>query len=344
MKISDCIDAGTDYCPCNLAEVGECIMCSQLQGKVFCDCKNWKGVCIYQEYVWNHMRAKPSRELFCGRVLGAEEVAADVLLLTIQVNRTLARELNHPGAYVFIRSLNPQVYSDIPTSVMKVDERLETIVFAVQQRGVKTKYLFDRCLKKKEKEVIFRGPFWNGIIGLRHIKSLQNGKALLLVRGIGQAPAVPVAQKLIQGGNEVEILLDKGKIGSDFTASLFQDMGCHVVQKEVLALEKLALREDVAALLREKIEKDGVQLIYCGGPDFLAQGVSKIIQEVGGDVELACSNNAKLCCGEGVCGSCQIRLSDGCRVRSCKTQIAPRDIYGGCGGNGDSKQYRREAR
>jgi NAD(P)H-flavin reductase len=227
---------------------------------------------------------------------------------------------------------------------MKVDERLETIVFAVQQRGVKTKYLFDRCLKKKEKEVIFRGPFWNGIIGLRHIKSLQNGKALLLVRGIGQAPAVPVAQKLIQGGNEVEILLDKGKIGSDFTASLFQDMGCHVVQKEVLALEKLALREDVAALLREKIEKDGVQLIYCGGPDFLAQGVSKIIQEVGGDVELACSNNAKLCCGEGVCGSCQIRLSDGCRVRSCKTQIAPRDIYGGCGGNGDSKQYRREAR
>lgn len=327
MKIADCIDAGTEYCPCYLAEVGECIICSQLQGKVFCDCTNWKGVCIYQEYVWNHLRAKPSRSLFRGKVLGAEKVAEDVLLLTIKVNRTLARELNQPGAYVFLKSLESEHYFDIPTSVMRADERLETVVFAVQQRGVKTKYLFKHCLEKKEREIYLRGPFWNGIFGLRHLKSMQNGKTLLIVRGIGQAPAVSVARKLRQGGNEVEVFLDKGKIDSDFAADFLIKMGCRVVPKEVLALEKLAIREDVLATIKDGIIKKGIKLIYCGGPEFLAQGVNKLIQETGGTTALVCSNNAKLCCGEGVCGSCQTRLGNGNRVKTCKAQIDPRDVY-----------------
>ena len=42
----DCIDAGSEFCPCHLAESGECILCSQLQGSHFCDCLNWKGVFI----------------------------------------------------------------------------------------------------------------------------------------------------------------------------------------------------------------------------------------------------------------------------------------------------------
>ncbi len=328
MKIADCIDAGTEYCPCYLAEVGECLICSQLQGKVFCDCTNWKGVCIYQEFVWNHLRAKPSRGLFCGKILGAEEVTAEVLLLTIQVNRTLARELNQPGAYVFLKSLESEHFFDIPTSVMRADERLETVVFALQQRGVKTKYLFKHCTEKKEKEIFLRGPFWNGVFGLRHLKSMQNGKALLLVRGIGQAPAVPVARKLRQGGNEVEVILDRGKINSDFAADLFIKMGCRVEQRDVLDIEKLAIREDVVASLKERIINNGVKLIYCGGPEFLAQGVNKIIQETDVLVAQVCSNNAKLCCGEGVCGSCQTRLSNGSRVKTCKAQIDPRDVYG----------------
>lgn len=42
-EVIDCIDAGTEFCPCHLAEEGECILCSQLHGKCFCDCVNWKG-------------------------------------------------------------------------------------------------------------------------------------------------------------------------------------------------------------------------------------------------------------------------------------------------------------
>mgnify|MGYP000921887947 CR=1 FL=1 len=55
----DCIDCGTEYCPCHLAESGECIMCSQLQGECFCDCVNWKGVCVYQELFNNGTDIQP---------------------------------------------------------------------------------------------------------------------------------------------------------------------------------------------------------------------------------------------------------------------------------------------
>ena len=63
----DCIDAGTEFCPCHLAESGECILCSQLQGGHFCDCLNWKGVCIYQEFHDNGNKAKEQRKTYTCR-------------------------------------------------------------------------------------------------------------------------------------------------------------------------------------------------------------------------------------------------------------------------------------
>ena len=60
----DCIDAGSEFCPCHLAESGECILCSQLQGSHFCDCLNWKGVCIYQELYNYCIKAKEQRKSY----------------------------------------------------------------------------------------------------------------------------------------------------------------------------------------------------------------------------------------------------------------------------------------
>lgn len=68
-EIKDCIDAGSEYCPCHLAETGDCILCSQLSGKKFCDCINWKGVCIYQEFIWNGKKAKEERETYLGKII-----------------------------------------------------------------------------------------------------------------------------------------------------------------------------------------------------------------------------------------------------------------------------------
>ncbi|HHY06498.1 MAG TPA: sulfide/dihydroorotate dehydrogenase-like FAD/NAD-binding protein [Clostridia bacterium] len=326
MGITNCIDAGTEYCPCYLAETGECIMCSQLQGKVFCDCINWRGVCIYQEYIWNNVQSKERRPVHACRILEQKEIAPLVTLLKIQVKRTLARELNQPGAYVFLRAPAYPTFFDLPMSIMSADERAGIIEIAVQKRGIKTKYLLQQ---EGQKEVLLRGPYWNGILGLKYLKSFQKGKALLVVRGIGQAPALPVARKLLQGGNEVEVLLDRGRIEVDFTGDLFRKMGCQVREKELLKREDFTITEETLIYLRESFLQRGFGLIYGGGSELLHQGISCLLQEVERKVYFVCSNNAQLCCGEGVCGSCQTRLADGSRVKRCKTQLEPLSIYGG---------------
>ena len=60
-EIIDCIDAGTEYCPCHLAETGDCILCSELCSKTFCDCVNWKGTCIYIKNSFGMVK-KPKKE------------------------------------------------------------------------------------------------------------------------------------------------------------------------------------------------------------------------------------------------------------------------------------------
>ena len=60
----ECIDLGTEYCPCKLAEQGQCLICSQCQGECFWDCLNWKGVCVYQELYNNGNKAKEGRKTY----------------------------------------------------------------------------------------------------------------------------------------------------------------------------------------------------------------------------------------------------------------------------------------
>jgi hypothetical protein len=80
----DCVDAGTDYCPCYLAETNNCLICSQLQGKVFCDCINWKGVCIYQEFVWNGNKMKEPRENVPVSILEKRFINENILFLKLK--------------------------------------------------------------------------------------------------------------------------------------------------------------------------------------------------------------------------------------------------------------------
>jgi hypothetical protein len=43
---------GSDRCPCILSILGECLVCSHLQGKQFCDC-HWSGFCVYINFLYN---------------------------------------------------------------------------------------------------------------------------------------------------------------------------------------------------------------------------------------------------------------------------------------------------
>lgn len=321
--ILDCVDCGTDYCPCYLAETGDCLICSQLQGKTFCDCLNWKGVCVYQEYVWNRSRMKEGRKSILCQIQNIEQLTESVMLLTIKVNNTLARELDQPGTYVFLRHPKEADFFDTPMSIMTADPVAGTISIAIQVKGVKTKSLINQ-----NKDILVRGPYWNGLLGYKYLKGLKNSKALLVVRGIAQAPAVPVARKLLNQGNQVTVLLDPGRAGLNFAEPLFREMDCQLIN---LPLLNSGLQVPAKALefIKEYLEENSIRLVYSGGTAKLHAGISKLIESSGREIYFCCSNEASFCCGEGVCGSCHTRLPDGQRVKTCKTQLNPLEIYAG---------------
>ena len=226
----DCIDAGTEYCPCKLAEYGQCLICSQCQGKMFCDCLNWKGVCIYQELYNNSNKAKEGRKTYNCVVTNVDKYDNNLIIIEFKAPHKLVLDLVKPGSYVFIRT-DEINYFDIPISIMNSDMDNDIITIAVEIRGIKTKKLLDI---KINENIVIRGPYWNGVFGITNISAQKNGKALILARGIGLAPMMPVIRRLISQNNQLKVIIDKDPFEVNFANKLLNHYNVRVVENSSL--------------------------------------------------------------------------------------------------------------
>lgn len=320
----NCIDSGTEYCPCHLAESNECIMCSQLQGKCFCDCLHWNGVCIYQDFKSNKSKAKEERKTYNCLVIKKEIYDNDLLLIEFEVPHKLAIDLVKPGSYIFIRT-NENIYFDVPISILESDIEKNTIAIMIEIRGIKTKKLLEI---EKGGEITIRGPYWNGVFGLKEIDKQKNNKVLVIARGIGLAPMMPVVRKLSQNNNELNLILDKAGYKEKYIENYLEDYKYNLIEKKVL--DKGDLSEEVKVLIKEFVKDKGVKYIHLAGADILTVKVIEYLEEINEqEVLLSCCNNTKMCCGEGICGSCTVRFSGRRVKRLCKLQADPRSIFEG---------------
>ncbi|MDP4177581.1 MAG: sulfide/dihydroorotate dehydrogenase-like FAD/NAD-binding protein [Bacillota bacterium] len=320
-EIKDCIDAGTEYCPCHLAETGDCLLCSQLAGKNFCDCINWKGVCIYQEYIWNGGKSKEERKNYICEIYKKENIFKNVILLTIRVKHELAQNLIHPGSYVFLRDINSNQYFDFPISIMDTDLEENTITLAIEIKGVKTKKF--NLLKEGEK-IDIRGPYWNGELGLKNIYNSRDGKSILIARGIGQAPLVPVLKKLYSNGNKTTVIIDNADYDKSFIDEYLTMCNSKVIECSTLNKGELSL--ELINILNNEINDENINLVHCSGPDIL---IFKTLEFINDKIAFSCCNNAKMCCGEGVCGACTVRYQGHIIKKLCKIQSDPKYIFKG---------------
>lgn len=320
-EMIDCIDAGTQFCPCHLAESKECILCSQLQGKSFCDCKNWKGTCIYQELYWNNNKATSERENYIGSIIEKKEIAKDLIKLVIKTSHQLCKELVKPGSYIFMRCIKNSPFFDVPISIMECNLEEDAISMIIEIEGIKTKQINE--LKQGE-SLLLKGPFWNGVFGLKNLNRCVDKNVLLIARGIGQAPLIPVLKRLHNQNNKIHLVLDKGKYEELFIEEALLKYPCSVKVCETMV--KGELTPGFIALLNDSIGQLNIDHIHCAGPDILIQ---QLIKEVDGRTTTSCCNNAKMCCGEGVCGACTTRFEGHLVKRLCKLQTDPEYIFEG---------------
>ncbi|MCE5285493.1 MAG: hypothetical protein LLG02_06570 [Pelosinus sp.] len=304
-----CIDINSRYCPCLLAETNHCVFCSQLKGEESCNC-NWQGVCVLYEQHWQKKNSahtkEPLRSEITTKFSITEELAKDIYLLKFSVPQELAKELNKPGAFVFLRAPGDEHFCRFPVGVMKVSENEAYVV--IEKIGPKSTRLFFN----NNTELVVRGPYHNGMFGQPWIDKITGGKILLIAGGMGQPPALPAAIKLSQNHNKIVAVLAPGKVGHIFIAKELANLGIDL--RPVVSMRKNGL-----PLLKELlIEKP--DLIVSAGPDEQHYAIVNVLQDQGLDIPMAATNNAPMCCGEGICGSCIKETNDNKKIRTCKVQ------------------------
>lgn len=304
----ECVDAGSEYCPCYLAEINDCITCAHLQGKSFCDCK-WSGVCIYQEFYRSGYKRKDTRKTCEANIIEKKVISDDLILFKVGVTKTLARQLKQPGSYVFIRDINKPMFFDTPMSIMNADEYKGEIEIAVQIVGSKTK-----CLKDCTDKILLKGPYWNGVLGIKNLKMTKESNVLLVARGVALAPAVLAIKYLLKNKNKITFVMDPGWVGDEFIHEYIKDIDMEVVKID------LKQKKDRSKFL-EMVKNGDYDLVYSAGSDevhYISEGGIEMSEK---EIKFVKTNNVKICCGEGICGACTFTNQDGKTIKMCKAQL-----------------------
>jgi hypothetical protein len=313
-QIYQCADAGSVVCPCFLAESGHCVQCSLLQGEELCHCL-WSGVCVYNEFAWRREEPRPPREEISAEIRGKEYLSPDTVQLTLLVPEDFWRECRNAGSYVLVRANERPAMFDTPMVVSDTGTKEPSIVLIAQALGPKTK-----ALEAANALVRLKGPFPNGLLGYRYLERLTGARALLVARGVCQGAALPVARQLIAQGNTATAMVDPGQTGRVFVAGPFGDLGIPIREGSLLD-------DEGKELLHRILSTEKIDLIFSGGSDLQHLHIREVVRAIDLRIPMVVTNNQTVCCGEGICGGCQVTTVDGQSVRTCKTVLKMEDLW-----------------
>ncbi len=307
-----CFDAGSQYCPCALSELGQCVACSLLRGEQTCDC-GWSGVCVYSEYVRNKSAHKSGRPAHSATVLGRWEIAGEgmpgasvALGAELAVPEDIAAWCSLPGSFVLVRPSGSTERWNVPLCVAGTKGRSLTV--AVEVAGPKTTALA-RNLREGSK-VTLVGPFWSGIQGHLALRKHGGSRVLAVAKGINQATLVQVAQYVSHRGGTLKALIGPGTLGAVFVLETLEACGASV---EILPREK---DHNLARIFRE-ITRGHCDLLISAGGDAQHNSLEELLQSLPEPPAFAWSSNLTMTCAEGICGSC---LKNG--FRGCKSELS----------------------
>lgn len=276
-----CIDAGTENCPCKLAETGNCVYCSRLAGNDYCDC-NWKGVCVFNEFHQNGGKTRGIREEFEASIIRKKKYKDNLYVIVLDTGTGFAIKASQAGSFVSLKKPGCSDWYNMPVSVMKSDIKEGYIYVAVKELSVKSKKIIE-----EPDRLVVRGIFRNGLIG---IKNLQIGKGRIAVisKGIGFAAAA----HFIEYCPDCDVYIDTDKICREFARD-------YMPENFRGKTKYINLNGEKELLMEKMTEYKGVVV---AASEYFADYFKKKLND--GDTVLVTLNNSNICCGEGICGAC----------------------------------------
>ena len=234
-------------------------------------------------------------------------IEENTYLIKIKIPKELSKDLRSPGAYVFIKGKDKEsnIFS-APISVLDVDLEKNTLEVIIKQVGIKTKGIIN------SDQVYIKGPYFNGLFGIKDIKSMSKSNCLVILNGLSQVNSINVIQRLIENNNKVDVFINHNGVILDNVIQKIYDLGASIYHIDI---------EEDKEFIADYIKSNDIKLVYSGASNRFNKEVMNIIDAIDENIKLAVSNNNLICCGEGICGACCIDLN-GVKV---KTQINSRE-------------------
>lgn len=325
MSTYKCADAGSENCPCDLAVTGDCLTCSRIRGGDICDC-DWRGVCILNEFIFNGRKVSSRRKEKECDVVSKYYTADDFFILVIRVQKGFAIRCMRPGVYVFLRNPEFDHHYDVPLSVLDVNLTDSTVTVGVRVLSAKTK-----SLEAVERSVLIRGPYRSGFVGKEFRKA--EGAVMILCSGAGVCPGI-FACNLLRSSGEVILTVRDAPFERNLVQRFLHPGNALTAGNRGGAGASVSFRDFDNAEETEKIrrtvrEKKPEYILLLGSREF-ASHMYQSLEEFHDSSAFITSNDFNLCCGEGVCGSCEREMSDGRRIRICKCSgsVDPSELFG----------------
>lgn len=303
----NCVDLGSDKCPCVLMEAGQCYSCNMIK-KGKCDCNGlWQGVCPYTEYMLKNkkiVRPVAERKYVISRI---KSFSPNLSVLTLETPLGFGLKCKEMGTFLMIKWQNWFV----PISVMRVLEDFENqnsyVDIAVSATGPKTIGVLKNAMVGQE--MIVKGPFFSGLIN-RDIYN-KNSNAIIIAKGIAIMPLINIKERLT--GKIKGFKLDKSKLPTEFLNEYLVDLDYSTVDLEKDSFE---VAEELKEIYGYSYKDNNKPNLFMMVSPYYEE---KLLKLTGfGKGMIIAPNHSNMCCGEGYCGSCSWMNRDGVTVRRCK--------------------------
>lgn len=305
-----CIDNGHEGCPCTLAQSGNCLVCSRLNGGTCDDC-SWQGACVYALYEQNGRQIIQERK---NRLLPIKEVRTygpNLKVFVLEADKGFCQKAGTAGAFVFVKTPETHDWFGAPISVLKSQPDHGLVHLAVCACGPKT----NRVLQET-KALHVRGVYYNALSGQRGLL-LDPEETFVFAKGVAIAPL----RNYLDGGSRYSrqlqnmyLFADLEKTGMDFFQDYFGDLAVRAVEIRDFAKEGLCSLERLDHLEAQCLGRARINVLALTSPYY----VSQIQRAVGAGKMILRPTEGNMCCGEGICGACTKIDAYGRMIRRCK--------------------------
>src|SRR5699024_11585534 len=146
----------------------------------------------------------------------------------IKIQKKITKELCKPEAYFLVKSEDKKsnVFS-APISVMDVDLDTSNLEMVIKTVGVKTKDII------KFNKVYIKGPYFNGLFGIKDIKSISNSNCLIILNGLSQVNSINVIQRLLYNNNKVNDFINHNGVIIDTVVQKINSLGANIYHIDI---------------------------------------------------------------------------------------------------------------